>query len=354
MQRRHLVLASGLWPLSRAVRAGEPLKIGFVYSGPVAGVGWTYQHDLGRQLVEKTFGSQVKTVYVENVPESADAERVIRQLAQDGCKLIFTTSFGFMGPTQRVASEFPGVVFEHCSGYQTAKNVGIYQTRFYEGAYLLGLIAGRMTRSNTLGYVGSFPIPEVIRNLSAWTLGARSVNPKAGVKVTWINSWYDPQREREAAAALMDQGADMLYQNTDSPAVVQLAQSKGLHAFGQDSDMSRFGPQAHLSGNVANWGVFYVYKVRQMLEGRWRSEDIKWGMKEGMVQVVPPNSDVPKDVAALFEARKADIVAGRFQPFTGPIRDVAGALRVPAGKTLSESELWTMKWYAEGVLGKQP
>ena len=357
--RRRLLLSSGLACASTALwptltRAAAPLKVGFVYSGPVADVGWTYQHDLGRKMVEKEFGNRVETVFVEKVPESADADRVIRQLISDGCSMIFTTSFGFMDPTIRVAADFPDVAFEHCSGYKTAKNVGIYQTRFYEGAYLLGVLGGRMTKSNTLGYVAPFPIPEVIRNLSAFTLGARSVNPKAGTKVVWINSWYDPGRERDAAQALIDQGADVMYQNTDSPAVVQLAQSKGLYAFGQDSDMTRFGPKAHLSGNTLNWGVYYVHKVRERLEGKWKAEDTKWGMKEGIVQVVPPNAQVPKDVAALFEQKKAEILAGKFHPFSGPIKDAGGTLRVAAGKTLGEDELWTMKWYADGVLGKQP
>jgi simple sugar transport system substrate-binding protein len=361
MNRRRLLLASGLaataptafWPAA-ARAAAAPLKIGFVYSGPVADVGWTYQHDLGRKMVEKEFGSRVQTVFVEKVAESAEADRVIRGLVEDGCKMIFTTSFGFMDPTIRVAADYPDVIFEHCSGYKMAKNVGIYQTRFYEGAYLIGLLGGRMTKSNTFGYVAPFPIPEVIRNLSAWTLGARSVNPKVGVKVVWVNSWYDPSRERDAAQTLINQGADVLYQNTDSPAAVQLAQAKGVYAFGQDSDMSRFGPRAHLSGNTLNWGVYYVHKVRQVLDGRWKSEDTKWGLKEGMVQVVAPNSEVPKDVAALFEKKKAEILAGTFQPFTGPIKDNTGTVRVAAGQTLPEDELWKMKWYADGVLGKQP
>jgi simple sugar transport system substrate-binding protein len=357
--RRRQLLAAGLagsapalWP--GAARAADKLKIGFVYSGPVADVGWTYQHDLGRRLVEKEFGPKVETVFVEKVPESADADRVIRQLAMEGCKMIFTTSFGFMDPTIRVAADFPDVVFEHCSGYKTAKNVGVYQTRFYEGAYLLGVLGGSLTKTNTFGYVAPFPIPEVIRNLSAWVVGARSVNPKVGAKVVWINSWYDPGKEREAAQALLDAGADVLYQNTDSAAVVELAESKGKYAFGQDSDMSRFGPRAHLSGNVANWGVYYLHKVRQVLDGKWKSEDTKWGLKEGMVQVVAPNSQVPKDLAAEFEKRKAAIVAGKLHPFTGPLKDVAGTVRVAAGRTISEDDLWMMKWYAEGVQGKQP
>ncbi len=364
MQRRRL-LASGLACAAPAVlpgllpsiaRAAAParLKIGFVYPGPIADVGWTYQHELGRRMVEKEFGDRVETVAVEKVAEGPDAERVIRQLVGDGCTMIFTTSFGFMEPTIRAAAEFPEVAFEHCSGYKTAPNVGIYQTRFYEGAYLLGLIAGRMTKTQTLGYVAPFPIPEVIRNLGAFVHGARSVNPKVSAKVVWINSWYDPGKEREAAQTLINQGADTMYQNTDSPAIVQLAQTKGLYAFGQDSDMTRFGPAAHLTGNTLNWGVYYVHKVRQRLAGQWKAEDTKWGMKEGIVQLAPLNPSLPKDVVALVEQKKAAIIAGSFHPFSGPIADQSGVLKVAAGQTLPESELWTMKWYVQGIQGRQP
>jgi simple sugar transport system substrate-binding protein len=268
--------------------------------------------------------------------------------------MIFAPSFGFMNATARVAADFPKVAFEHCSGYKMAPNVGIYQTRFYEGAYLLGMLAGLKTKSNVLGYVAPFPIPEVIRNLDAFVLGARSVNPEVTAKVVWISSWYDPGKEREAALALINQGADVFYQNTDSTAVVQLAESKGLYAFGQDSDMSRFGPRAHLSGNVLNWGVYYVHKVRQLLAGQWKAEDTKWGMKEGIVQVVKPNSEVSAPMVAQFEQKKADILAGKFHPFTGPVTDVEGKLRVAPGKVLSEDELWQMKWYVAGITGKQP
>ena len=359
MNRRRVLLASGLAGSAQALlplpaRAQSKLKIGFVYPGPVADSGWTFQHDLGRKMVEKEFGNRVETVFVEKVPETADSERVMRDLVAQGCKMIFTTSFGFMNPTIKVASEFPDVVFEHCSGYKTAANVGIYQTRFYEGAYLLGILAGLKTKAQTLGYVAPFPIPEVIRNLDAWVLGARSVNPKVTAKVVWVNTWYDPLKEQEAAQALFNQGCDVLYQNTDSTAIVQLAESKGLWAFGQDSDMSRFGPRAHLSGNTLNWGVYYVHKVREMLAGKWKSEDTKWGMKEGIVHVVPPNKENSADAIKRFEQKKAEILAGKFHVFTGPITDVDGKVRVPAGKTISEDELWQMKWYVSGVTGKQP
>ncbi len=343
----------GAQPMAHAATT-KPLKIGFVYPGPVSNVGWTFQHDLGRKLVEKTFGAQVQTVFVENVPESNDAERVIRQLAMDGCKVIFTTSFGFMASTLKVAQDFPDVIFEHATGYKMAKNVGIYQTRFYEGAYLIGLLAGRMTKTNTLGFVASYPIPEVLRNINAFTHGARSVNPKASTKVVWINSWYDPARERDAALALTGQQCDVLYQNTDSPAIVQLAQSKGLYAFGQDSDMRSFGPKAHLTANTVNWGVYYVHKVRQVLAGQWKAEDTKWGMKEGMIELPPLNPAVPPDVAKLFNDRKADILAGQLHPFAGPVKDQSGALKIAAGQTITENDLWSMKWYIEGVEGKLP
>lgn len=363
MKRRQCLQAAALGlatPLSaltvRAAHAApaKPLKIGFIYPGPVSNVGWTFQHDLGRKLVEKTFGTQVQTVYVENVPESNEAERVIRQLVMEGCKMIFTTSFGFMESTIKVAQEFPDVIFEHATGYKTAKNVGIYQTRFYEGAYLIGMVAGRMSKTNTLGFVASYPIPEVLRNINAFTQGARSVNPKARTKVVWINSWYDPARERDAALALTGQQCDVLYQNTDSPAIVQLAQSKGLYAFGQDSDMRSFGPKAHLTANTVNWGVYYVHKVRQALAGQWKSEDTKWGMKEGMIELPALNPVVPPDVAKLFNDKKAAITAGQFHPFAGPVTDQGGALKVAAAQTITEKELWTMKWYVAGVDGKLP
>src|SRR4051812_19977770 len=299
----------------------EPLKIGFVYSGPVADVGWTHQHDEARKAVEKEFGAKIKTVFVENVPESTDAERVIRQLVADGCGMIFTTSFGFMEPTIKVAKDFPDVVFEHATGYKLAKNVGVYQTRFYEGAYLLGILAGKTSKSNKLGFVGSYPIPEVLRNINAFTHGARSVNPAISTKVIWINSWYNPSREREAAEALSGQGVDVFYQNTDSPAIMQLAESKGLHAFGQDSDMLTYGPKAQLSANVVDWAVYYKYKIKQVLEKKWKSEDTKWGMKEGMIQLSPLNPSVAPELAKAFEDKKSAIGAGTFHPFAGPVKD---------------------------------
>jgi basic membrane protein A and related proteins len=334
--------------------APTTLKIGFIYPGPIGDVGWTHQHELGRQRIEKAFGDKIETRYVENVPESADAERVIRDLVDDGCKLIFTTSFGFMEQTLRVAQDHPEVIFEHATGYKLAKNVGVYQTRFYEGAYLLGILAGKMTKSNTLGFVASHPIPEVLRNINAFTLGARSVNDQVVTKVVWVNSWYDPPREKEAAEALANQGVDVLYQNTDSAAVVQLAEAKGLYAFGQDSDMTKYGPKAHLSANTVNWGVYYEHKVKQVLDGTWKSEDTKWGMPEGMIELAPLNPALPKDVVTLFEEKRAALGSGKFHPFAGPVTAQDGSVKVPAGQLISDDELWGMKWYLAGVQGKVP
>jgi basic membrane protein A and related proteins len=357
MKRRNILavaLALLSLALGHAASAAEPLKIGFIYPGPIADVGWTTQHELGRKLVEKTYGNKVKTYFVENVPETADAARVVRQLINQGCTMIFTTSFGYMEATAKLAKQFPKVSFEHATGYKMDKNMGIYQTRFYQGAYLMGVLAGKMTKSNTLGFVGSHPIPEVLRNIDAFTIGARSVNPNAQTKVIWISSWYDPPKEREAAETLVSQGADVLYQNTDSPAAVQVAEKKGLYAFGQDSDMSKYGPRAHLSANTVNWGVYYVKKVGDKLAGKWKPEDTAWGMKEGMIEVSPLGAAVPADVAKLFNEKKEAIASGKLEVFAGPLKDNAGNIKVPAGSVLAEKDLWSLTWYVEGVQGSIP
>lgn len=346
-----LLLACGV---AAAAADGAPLKVAFVYLNPVGDGGWTYQHDLGRQAVEKQFGDQVKITTIENVPETADAERVIRQLAADGNQLIFTTSFGYMDPTLKVARAFPNVHFDHATGYKTAANVGNYQARFYEGAYLLGVIAGRMTKSNTLGFVGSFPIPEVVRNIDAFTLGAQSVNPKIRTKVVWVDAWYDPAKERQAAETLIAQGADVLCQNTDSPATLQVAQEKGVYAFGWDSDMTRFAPKAHLSSNIENWAVYYVKEVQDQLAGTWKPEATKWGFHEDMVRLAPLNAAIPADVVKLVEARKQAIAAGQLPIFSGPLKDQGGAVKVAAGAVLPEDALWSLNWFVEGVEGRLP
>ena len=337
-----------------AIAADPPLKVAFVYLGPVGDGGWTYQHDLGRIALQKEFGDKVKTTFVENVPETADAERVIRQLAADGNQLIFTTSFGYMEPTLKVAKQFPNVKFEHATGYKTAPNLATYQTRFYEGAYLLGVIAGKMTKTNTLGFVGSFPIPEVIRNIDAYTLGALSVNPKIKTKVIWVDTWYDPGKERQAAETLVAQGADMLAQNTDSPAVVQVAEEKGVYAFGWDSDMAKYGPKAELTANTENWGVYYIREVKRVLDGTWKGDETHWGIKEGLVVLTPLNKAVPPDVAKLFNDKKQAIIDGKLIPFAGPLKDNKGAMKIPAGQEMPLKDLMAINWYVEGVEGSIP
>jgi len=356
MKRRASIAAVVLLSMIAPVwAANAPVKVAFVYVEPVGDSGWSYQHDLGRRLLEKTFGPQVKTTFVENVPATADAERVIRQLAAAGNDIIFTTSFGYMEPTLKVAKLFPKVRFEHNSGYKTAANVATYEARFYEGAYLLGVLAGKTTKSNTLGFVGSFPIPEVVRNINAMTLGARSVNPNVKVKVVWVDTWYDPGKERQAAETLIAQGADVLGQNTDSPAIVQAAEKKGVHAFGWDSDMSRYGPNAQLTANTENWGVYYVDEIRKIMNGTWTgARETKWGIKENLVVLTPLNKSIPPDVAKLFEDRKQAIAAGTLNPFAGPIKDNKGAVKVQAGAVLPFPEVMSINWYVEGIEGSVP
>jgi simple sugar transport system substrate-binding protein len=348
-------LFAALAGMASVAAADEPIRVAFVYVDPVGDTGWSFQHDLGRRELERVLGAAVKTTTVENVPATADAERVIRQLAVSGNQLIFTTSFGYMEPTIRVAKLFPKVMFEHATGYKTAPNVVTYETRFYEGAYLLGVLAGKTTKSNILGYVGSFPIPEVIRNIDAFTLGARSVNPKVTTKVIWVDTWYDPGKERQAAEALIAQGADVLSQNTDSPAIVQAAEQHGVHAFGWDSDMSKYGPHAELTANTENWGDYYIDEVRKVKAGTWTGgRQIAGGLKEHMVVLTPLNSSVPPDTAKLFEAKKAAIIDGTLAPFAGPLKDNTGALKLPAGSTLTHEQLMTINWYVEGIEGSIP
>jgi simple sugar transport system substrate-binding protein len=354
MKRVAGLLGAAALLFSLGAGAAEPLKVGFVYVGPVGDAGWTYAHDQGRLMLEKEFAGKVKTTYVENVPEGADAERVIRQLAADGNKVIFTTSFGYMNATLKVAQSFPDVIFEHATGYKTAKNLGVYEARFYEGAYLLGVLAGHMTKSETLGFVGSFPIPEVVRNINAFTQGARSVNPKIKTKVIWVNTWYDPAKERQAAETLVAQGADVMCQNTDSPAIVQVAQEKGVYAFGWDSDMTKFAPKAHLSANTNNWGVYYVAMVKKVLDGSWKPEETKWGLKENMVVMSPVLSVVPAAGKKAFEDKKKAIIDGKFHPFQGPVKDQSGKVMVAEGKVMPMDMLMGFNWYVEGVEGSIP
>ena len=334
--------------------AQEPLKIGFVYVSPIGDAGWTYQHELGRQKLQAELGDKVQTKYVENVPEGAESVRVIRELAASGHKLIFTTSFGYMNPTIKVAKLFPKVVFEHNTGYKQAENVGTYVARFYEGRYLTGLVAGSMTKSNTIGYVAAFPIPEVVRGINAFTMGLRSVNPEAQVKVVWVNSWFDPGKEREAADVLIAQGADVIAHHTDSTAPTLAAEEKGVYSIGYHSDMSKYGPNAHLTASTHDWGDYYIATAKAVLDGNWKSRSVWSGIKEGMVKLAPLNKAVPKAVADLVAKSERAIADGSLHPFQGPVKDQDGKVRVAEGSALSDKDLLGMDWYVEGVVGKLP
>ncbi len=338
-----------------AAPAGEPLKVAFVYVGPVGDAGWTHAHDDGRKEVETKFGNKVKTSFVESVPESAaDAERVFRDLATQGNKVIFGTSFGFMESMLKVAKEFPDVKFEHATGFKTADNLGQYDVRTYEGAYLAGVVAGKMSKSGKLGVVGSVPIPEVIRNIDSFTLGARSVNPKATTRVVWVNKWFDPGKEREAATTLIGQGVDVLMQNTDSAAVVQTAQEKGVYALGWDSDMTKFGEKAHLAASINKWGVYYTKVIGDVLENKWKPETVWWGLKEGAIDLSAYNAVVPEDVKTLVDTRKKGIIDGSAPIWKGPLKDNTGKEVLPADKVADDGFLHGIKFYVEGVEGKIP
>ncbi|MBW9332968.1 MULTISPECIES: BMP family ABC transporter substrate-binding protein [Herbaspirillum] len=338
-----------------AAPAADPLKVAFVYIGPVGDAGWTFAHDKGRKAVEEKFGDKVKTTFVENIPESAaDAERVFRQLATDGNKLIFGTTFGYMEAMLKVAKEFPDVKFEHATGFKTADNLAQYDVRTYEGAYLAGVVAGKMSKSGKLGVVASVPIPEVIRNIDSFTLGARSVNPKATTAVVWVNKWFDPGKEREAATTLIGQGVDVLMQNTDSAAVVQTAQEKGVYAFGWDSDMTSFGPKAHLAASIINWGVYYTARVQAVLDGSWKSSTSWIGLKENGIDLAAFNPELPADVKSLVEERKKGIVDGSAPIWKGPIKDNAGKEVLGKDAVADDGFLHGIKFYVEGVDGKVP
>ena len=339
-----------------AVRADghEKLKVGFVYVSPIGDAGWTFQHDLARLAILEKFGDKVETSYVESVAEGPDAERVIRQLAADGHQLIFTTSFGYMNPTIKVAKQFQNVTFAHCSGYKRSKNVSTYLARFYEGRYLAGIIAGKMTKSNTLGYVAAFPIPEVVRGINAFARGVRSVNPDAQVRVVWVSSWYDPGKEREAAETLIAQGSDVLMQHTDSTAVVQAAQDRNVFAIGYHSDMAKYGPKAHLTASIHVWDQFYIDKVQEVMDGKAESNDTWGGFGAGMVALSPLGDMVPDDVRKLVETAQADISSGKLHPFAGPVMDNKGKTPVPEGETMSDKDLLTMQYYVDGVVGDLP
>ena len=332
----------------------EPLKIAFAYVGPVGDGGWSFAHDNGRKAIEKEFGDKVVTSFVESVPESADAERVLRDMASQGNKLIFGTTFGYIESIQKIAPDFPDVKFEHATGYKTAANVRTYDSRTYEGAYMAGIIAGAMTKSNTLGVVGSVPIPEVLRNINSFTLGAQSVNPKIKTKVVWVNEWFSPPKETEAATSLINGGADVLFQNTDSPAVLKTAQEKGKRAFGWDSDMTAYGPKAHLASAVINWGPYYIKATRDALEGKWETGQAWWGVKEGAIDIVSIAEDVPADIKTKVEEVKKGLADGSFVIWKGPIAGQDGKEVLAKDVVADDKFLGGVNFYVKGVEGKVP
>ena len=333
----------------------EPLKVAFAYVGPVGDGGWTFAHDKGRKDVEKAFGDKVVTSFVEKVPESADAERVIRDMAGQGNKLIFGTTFGYMEPMLKIAGDTKDVKFEHATGYKTADNMRTYDSRTYEGAYMAGVIAGKMSVSGKLGVVGSVPIPEVVRNINSFTLGAQSVNPKATTKVVWVNEWFNPPKETEAATALINGGADVLFQNTDSSAVLQTAEKMGKRAFGWDSDMTAYGPKAHLASAVINWGPYYVKAVGEALDGKWTGgTSAWWGVKEGAIDIVSIAADVPDDTKKRVADVKAGLKDGTFSIWKGPIMDNTGKELIAKDVVADDKFLGGLKTYVKGVEGKVP
>ena len=335
-------------------QAAEKLKVGFIYLGPIGDLGWTYQHDLARLAMLKEFGDKVETTYLENVSEGPDSERSIEQLARAGNKLIFTTSFGYMEPTLKVAKRHPNVHFEHATGYKRDKNLSTYSGKFHEGRYIQGVIAGKMSKSGTLGYIGSFPIPEVISGINATILGAQTVNPNIKVKIIWANTWFDPGKEADAAKALIDQGADVIMQHTDSPAAMQIAAERGKLAFGQDSEMIKFGPKTQLTSIMNNWAPYYIQRVKAELDGTWKSENTWHGLKEGMV-VMAPYTNMPDDVKKLAMETEAAIVAGTLNPFKCPILGQDGKeIECKGGDHLADGQVLGMNFYVKGIDDKVP
>ena len=329
-------------------------KISFVYVGPIGDHGWSYQHHKGLEAIKQEFGDKISTSYVENVPEGPDAERVIDQLAATGSSLIFTTSFGFMNPTIKVAARHPHVKFEHATGFKQAPNVATYNARFYEGRHVIGLIAGKMTKSNTIGYIGSFPIPEVVMGINAAYLAAKSVNPNVKFKVVWVSTWFDPGKEAAAAKALVDQGADILMQHTDSPAAMKYAEEKGVMAFGQASNMAPFGPNAQLTAIVDDWNPYYIRRVKALLDGTWKTGDVWDGIAQGTVALAPWSPKIPADVVKLAETARDNIAKGALHPFTGPIKRQDGSVWLKDGERASDKDLLAMNFYVEGLEGALP
>jgi basic membrane protein A len=333
-----------------APEAAKTIKAGFVYVSPVGDAGYSYAHDLGRKAVEAL--DFVTTSYVESVPEGADSERVIRNMARKDFDIIFTTSFGYMDPTIKVAKEFPNVDFMHCSGFKKSENVNNYFGRIYQSRYLTGLVAGAMTKSNKLGYVAAFPIPEVIRGINAFTIGVREVNPQAEVRVVWTKTWYDPALEKDAAKSLLDAGCDVIAQHQDSPAPQEAAQEAGAYCVGYNSDMSSFAPKAHLTSAIWNWAPMYIKTVEQVRDGSWQgNQSMWWSMQDGVVDIAPMGPMVPEDVKTSVMAKRDELKAGKDTIFTGPLKNQKGEVVVAEGVTVPDGDLLGMTWFVEGVVG---
>ena len=334
--------------------AQEKLKIGFIYVGPIGDMGWSYQHEVGRRGLVEQFKDKIDTSYLENVNEGPDAERSIEQLVRTGHKLIYTTSFGFMDATAKVAKKYPDVMFEHATGYKRDKNLATYSGRFYEGRYILGQIAAKMSKGGTIGYIGSFPIPEVVSGINAMMLGAQSVRPDMKVKIIWVNTWYDPGKEAAAARALADQGADILTQHTDSAAAMQFANERGIFAFGQDSDMIKFGPKAQLTAIINNWTPYYVDRVNLALDKKWTTGDVWGGLNSKIVQMAP-YTNMPDDVKKLAMETEAAITAGKLHPFKCPVLGQDGkAVECKGGANLDDGQILSMNYFIKGIDDKLP
>jgi simple sugar transport system substrate-binding protein len=358
MKRRDFLAGTAIAGTTAAlglpVFAQDPLKVGYIYVGVPGDGGWTFQHDQARQEMEKHFAGKVVTSFLENVPEGADAERAITQLALDGCKLIYTTSFGFMDATLNVAAKFPDVKFEHATGYKLAPNVSTYDARFYEGRAVIGTIAGRMTKSNKIGYIASFPIPEVIQGINSAFIHARKVNPAVEMKVVWAYTWFDPAKEADAAAALIAEGVDVLMQHTDSTAPQEKAKEAGIYSFGQASDMSAYAPKPRLASIIDNWGPHYIARTQAVLDGTWESKASWEGIGEGTVKIGDISSEVPAEVKAEAEALRDAIGAKTYHPFTGPLKKQDGSDWLADGQVADDGMLAGLNFYVEGITAEYP
>ena len=344
--------ATAAMVLAVNAQAADKLKACFVYVGPIGDFGYSYQHEQGRQDVIKHFGDKVETTYLENVSEGPDAERAFERLARQNCNLIFGTSFGFMDSELKVAKKFPKVMFEHATGFKTAANMGIYNARFYEGRYVMGQIAAKMSKTGVAGYIVSFPIPEVVMGINSFILGAQSINPDFKLKIVWVNSWFDPGKEADAAKALFDQGADIITQHTDSTAALQVAEERGKLGFGQSSDMIKFAPKAQLTSNTDNWGPYYIKRVQAALDGTWKPDSVWLGIKDDVVKLAP-FTNMPDDVKAMAEATEKKI-AGGWNPFTGPVYRQDGTEWLKDGEVSDDKTLLGMNFYVKGIDDKLP